>query len=247
MSTRDIVDALGAADATDLPDLAPLEERHQVFWVMKLGQSVGVDRMSPGEIEAVLRDVYGYAVPRQRIEGMLAAEKQTVARRSRDKRRVYQLMKPGADELDGARSAVVFIEPSTGFSGLRETQALLATMTGEVRVCDPYSDLKTLDMLAECTAATDIRLLTHNVKNKSGFEQAVKAFGTEHGVALDVRVAPPKLLHDRYAIHDDGMVLFGTSLNGLGLKQSFVVAVGPDIRATVLGSFEATWQQSATL
>lgn len=38
------------------------------------------------------------------------------------------------------------------------------------------------------------------------------------------------VLHDRYAIHDDGMLLFGTSLNGLGLKQTFVVALGQDIR-----------------
>jgi hypothetical protein len=247
MTTQEIVDAFRGADASGFPDIAGLEERNKIFWVMKLGRDLGLEVMAPGEISAVLRDVYSFAVPRQRIEGTLAGEKQTVARLSRDRRRVYQLMKPGEDELEGARSAVVFIEPSKGFSGLRETHGLLAAMIGEVRVCDPYADLKTLDMLAECTAASGIRLLSDNIKNKSGFKQAAKAFATEHGVPLEVRVAPPKLLHDRYAIYDDGMVLFGTSLNGLGLKQSFVIALGPDIRATVLGFFETTWQSSTAL
>jgi hypothetical protein len=228
-------------------DLTSLEERHKVFWVMKLGQTIGHEVMTPGELSAVLRDVYGFSVPRQRIEGMLRSEKQTVARRTRSKRRVYQLMNPGADELESARSVVMFIEPSTRYSKLRETHALLRVMTGDVRVCDPYADLKTLDLLAECEGATGIRLLTHNVKSKTGLKQAVKAFSTEHGIPLEVRIAPPKILHDRYAIHDDGMVMFGASLNSIGLKQSFVVALGQDIRATVLGAFEATWQNSTPL
>jgi hypothetical protein len=40
------------------------------------------------------------------------------------------------------------------------------------------------------------------------------------------------------------MLMFGTSLNGLGLKQSFVVALGSDVRAAALAAFEATWEQS---
>jgi hypothetical protein len=247
MSEKSITDLFHTADVTGLPDLSALEERHRLFWVLKLGRDLGVEIMSPNEISDVLRDVYGYDVSRQRIEATLAAEKGTVARRRRDKRRVYQLMAPGAEEVNGASSAVVFIEPSRGFSGLRESQALLSEMTGEVRVCDPYVDLKTLDMLAECAGATGIRLLTHNIKSKAGFKQAVRAFAAEHGKHLDVALAPPKMLHDRYVIHDDGMVVFGTSLNSLGAKQSFVVAMGEDVRATVLGAFETTWQQATLL
>jgi len=247
MTAQSVTDAFRSPGTSDLPDLAALEERHKVLWVFKLGLDLGIEVMSPSEVSNVLRDVYGYDVPRQRVEAMLAGESGTVARRKRDKRRVYQLMAPGAEELEGARGAVVFIEPSRAFSGLRESQALLAEMTGEVRVCDPYADLKTLDMLAECASATGIRLLTHNIKSKAGFNQAVKAFAAEHGKQLDVAVAPPKVLHDRYAIHDDGMVVFGTSLNGLGTKQSFVIAMGEDIRSTVLGAFEATWQNATPL
>jgi hypothetical protein len=244
VTAQSTIDAFRSADASELPELAPLEERHKVFWVLKLGQDLGVETMSPSQVSNVLRDVYGYDVPRQRIESMLAAENGTVARRRRDKRRVYQLMAPGVEELDGTGSAVVFIEPSRGFSGLRESQALLGEMTGEVRVCDPYADLKTLDMLAECVSATGIRLLTHNIKSKAGFKHAARAFAAEHGKQLDIAVAPPRVLHDRYVIYDGGMAVFGTSLNSLGAKQSFVIAMGEDIRAVVLGAFEATWQSA---
>lgn len=247
MTARSVTDSFHSADASDLPELAALEERHKMLWVLKLGRELGIEVMSPSEISSVLRDVYGYDVSRQRIEATLAAERGTVARRKRDKHRVYQLMAPGSEELNSARSSIVFIEPSRGFSGLRESQALLAEMTGTVCICDPYADLKTLDMLAECASATGIRLLTHTVKSKAGFKQAVTAFVSEHGKQLDIAIAPPKVLHDRYAIHDDGMVVFGTSLNSIGAKQSFVIAMGEDIRATVLEAFEATWKNATPL
>ncbi len=39
------------------------------------------------------------------------------------------------------------------------------------------------------------------------------------------------------------MLLFGTSLNGLGKKQSFIVELGPDVRATVLAAFDAVGER----
>lgn len=248
MTTHTLVDAFGAADDAGLPSLPGLDERRQMFWVLRIAQEqLGVSAMTPTEISTVLRDVHGILVTRQRIEATLTAERGTVASRKKNRRRAYQLMASGSQELDAAGNAVVFIDPTSAFSGLREVHSLLAALRGEVRVCDPYADTRTLDMLAECQLADSIRLLTRNVNKPNGFEQALNAFGKEHGVPIEVRKAPAGLLHDRYAIHEDGMLVFGTSLNGLGLKQSFVVALGEDIRATVLGAFETTWDDAAAL
>lgn len=237
-----LVEAFRRADVGGLPELDELDHRQQAFWVLRVGRErVGAETMTPTEISTVLRDAYGILVSRQRIEATLAAERGSVAKRRTGGRRAYQLMASGSEELDAASGGVFFIEPTRGFTGLRETQALLATLQGGLRVCDPYADARTLDMLAECGQADSIRLLTQNVKSPTGFQQTVKAFEQQRGVPLDVRKAPSGVLHDRYAIHDTGMLLFGTSLNGLGLKQSFVVALGEDIRATVLAAFEATW------
>jgi hypothetical protein len=243
-----LVDAFRSADTSGLPTLADLDDRGRAFWVLRVAQEqLNRPVMTPAEMSIVLRDAHGIDLSRQRIEATLSAERGTVAKRKLGKRRAYQLMSEGSEELDAATTAVIFIEPTSAFSGLREAQSLLGTLQGDLRVCDPYSDGRTLDMLAECQQADSIRLLTENIKSPTGFKQTARAFQRQHGAPLEVRKAPPKVLHDRYLIHDDGMLLFGTSLNGLGSKQSFVVALGEDIRVTVLAAFEATWDTAAPL
>jgi hypothetical protein len=95
--------------------------------------------------------------------------------------------------------------------------------------------------------ADSIQLLTVSVKQPAGFKQAMKAFASERGITLEVRTLLPGILHDRFLIHDHGMLMFGTSFNGLGLKQSFVVALGEDIRASVASTFDADWQRATPL
>jgi hypothetical protein len=234
-----------SANTESLPDPHELDDRLRAFWTLRVGQSVGMDMMTPAEVSSVLRDVYSINVPRQRVEGILSRESGAVAKRKKNRKRAYQLMGTGSRELDKTGAPVTFfIEPTQAYSKLREVHALLGDVTGDLRVCDPYVELRTLDMLAECESADSIKLLTVNVKQPAGFKQAMKAFVTEHGIGLDVRTLPSGVLHDRFVIHDAGMLMFGTSFNGLGLKQSFVVALGQDIRASVVATFEAEWQRA---
>lgn len=248
MNANGSITALFAnAQVDGLPDPHELDDRLRAFWVLRVGQIVGMDVMTPAEISTVLRDVYVIDLPRQRVEGILSRETGTVAKRKKAKKRAYQLMGTGTKQLDTIGTAVTFIEPTQAFSKLREVQAILGTLTGGIRVCDPYVELRTLDMLAHCQKADSIELLTVNVKQPAGFKQAMKAFDTEHGIGLEVRTLPPGVLHDRFLIHDGGMLTFGTSLNGLGLKQSFVVALGEDIRASVTATFDTDWQRATPL
>jgi hypothetical protein len=235
------------ANVDDLPDPHELDDRLRAFWVLRVGQIVGMDVMTPAEISTVLRDVYSIDVPRQRVEGILSRESGTVAKRKKNRKRAYQLMGTGSKQLDKISTAVTFIEPTQAFSKLREVHAILGSVTGDVRLCDPYVEMRTLDMLAQCEKADSIQLLTVNVKQPAGFKQAMKAFASEHGITLEVRTLPAGILHDRFLIHDDGMLMFGTSFNGLGLKQSFVVALGEDIRASVASTFDADWQRATPL
>jgi hypothetical protein len=235
------------AKIDDLPDPHELDDRLRAFWVLRVGQIVGMDVMTPAEISTVLRDVYSIDLPRQRAEGILSRESGTVAKRKKNRKKAYQLMGTGSKQLGKIGTAVTFIEPTQAFSKLREVHAILGSVTGELRVCDPYVEMRTLDMLAQCEKADSIQLLTVNVKQPAGFKQAMKAFATEHGIQLEVRTVPHGVLHDRFLIHDDGMLMFGTSFNGLGLKQSFVVSLGEDIRASVLATFAADWQRATPL
>ena len=73
----------------------------------------------------------------------------------------------------------------------------------------------------------------------------MKAFTSEYGIPVTVRVAQANVLHDRYAIDDSQMLHFGNSLNGIGAKQSFVVSLGEDIRMATIAAFDKLWGNTA--
>ena len=244
-----LVSGFQNAALSGLPDISSIDDaRLQALWTLYVGQArAGVAMMTPNEISTVLRDVYGIALARQRIEGILGGERQAVARRKKDGRRAYQIMQAGIDEIEGISSSVLLIDPDRALTSLRATEAVLGTLSGTVKVCDPYVDGRTLDLLGECTSANTIQLLTMNVNNPSKLKRDIRAFVQEHRTSLEVRVVGQRVLHDRYVIDDTGMLLFGTSLNGLGFKQSFVVALGEDIRDSVLITFDSYWKTATTL
>jgi len=238
---------VAAFKAADLADLPPLQSRSdelsKALWVLAMGRKVGEAVMTPCQISTVLRDLYGIALPRQKIQALLAKEKGTVVRRRKEGIWAYQVMQAGVDRVAAAPgSTVVLIEPEKAFSKIREIEDTLAGLRGVLSICDPYVDGRTLDFLAKCQSASGIRLLTVTVTKPGPFGRDLGAFNNEHGGVLEVRVASQKDLHDRYIVHDDGLLLLGTSLNGLGRKQSFVVALGLDLRADVLAAFNSRWQ-----
>jgi hypothetical protein len=204
-------------------------------------------RLTPHEISLVLRDAYGIAVSRQRIAGMFASDRTAVAHRNRDGQAEYQLMEAGAGEVLASGPDVVFIEPDTALTGIRTLESLLGSLTGVVRVVDPYVDGRTLDLLAACIGASEIRLLTANIAKPDPFKRDLEAFRREHKVPIAVEQVAPGVLHDRYAIDADGMILFGTSLNGIGKKQTFVVALGQDMKSLALGAFDRLWGSGTSL
>jgi len=219
------------------------EERTLPLWVLAAAEKAGEKIMTPAEISMVLRDTYKVALSRQKIQALLAAERGTVARRKKAGVQAYQIMQAGVNEVvASASSTVVFVEPEQALSNIRQIEETLAGLQGALSVCDPYVDGRTLDFLAACESATAIRLLTVNINKPNVFARDVTAFNKEHGGKLEVRVAAQKDLHDRYIVHENGLLLLGTSLNGFGKKQTFVVALGPDLRGDVAAAFDSRWQ-----
>lgn len=240
----DLAAKFKGADLSDLPSLAAMsDDRRKALWVMLVGRDrlAPPVRLTPHEISVVLRDTYGVALARQRIAGLFANERTSVAQRNRGGQVEYQLMEAGASEVLRSGPDVLFIEPESALTGIRTLESLLGALTGTVRVVDPYVDGRTLDMLTACMGASEIRLLTANIANPVPFKRDLEAFRREHKVPITVEQVSPGVLHDRYAIDDDGMVLFGTSLNGIGKKQTFVVSLGPDMRSLGLAAFDRQW------
>ncbi len=237
-----IEDQLRAADVSGFPGLLGLGEREQVLWVLGVMKDrLDVRWVTATQIATALRDVHGIYLSRQRVQAILSADRRSVASNQRGGVRSYQLMQAGLEELLSAGPDVVFIEPSKALSGIRSAQALMQSFSGLLRFCDPYVESASLDLLAEATAVSEIRLLTVNIKKAQAFARDLAAFRKEHPTKIEVRQATAGTLHDRYGIDDTRMMLFGTSLNGIGKKQSLIVELGEDVRTTVLAAFDAAW------
>jgi hypothetical protein len=101
--------------------------------------------------------------------------------------------------------------------------------------------------MGNCKKAKRIMLLTANITDLNALKGDLKIFAKQHGNLLEIRKVAPGLLHDRYLIHDKGMLLIGTSLNGLGLKQSFVIEIGEDIRSVVIAAFDGIWRTATQI
>jgi hypothetical protein len=153
-------------------------------------------------------------------------------------------MKPGMDRIIGQQSDVLLIDPAKAFSTAQKLEKLLGSLQGDVLICDPYVDDKTLIALTTIPTASAIHLLTLNVNDEAKFRSRLGSYQREYA-NLEVRVSATKDLHDRYMIDNTRMWLVGTSLNGIGKKQSFVVAVGSDIRVVTEKEFRRRWNLGA--
>lgn len=228
-----------------LGDPHQLDDRLKILWVLSMVRDdPSCAYLTPAEISEILRDIEGIDVSRQMVAAVLQSEKGVVTRKKIGGKNYYKGMQKAHDELKKDAFASTYVDPERALSEIRKLEDLLRTFRGTLSICDPYVENKTLDYLAECTAADAINLLTVNVLKESKFRRDSTAFSKEHSMRLEIRVAAGGL-HDRYILHADGMLLLGTSLNGFAKKQSFLVSLGPDIRSATEGAFNRAWASAA--
>lgn len=233
-------EAIQTADFGDPHQLQ--DDRRKVLWVLATAKAdPELSYLTPAQISDILRECEGINISRQKAAAILKDERGTVVKRRISEKSHFKIMKIGEDQLNASSLTSVFVDPEKALTEIRRIEDLLSKLNGSLKVCDPYVDNRTLDFLAECNSAKNINLLTVNVLKESRFRRDLTAFRREHGNLLNVRVATQSHLHDRYIIHDEGMLLLGTSLNGFAKKQSFVVALGADLRAAAETVFDRNW------
>ena len=201
----------------------------------------GVAWLSAVEISNFLRDRYGISSHWKTIETQLSNARNLAARRKRDGRWQFRIMHAGETHLSGAEHSVIVVDPAKAVQAVASFHIQLAGLKGQVRICDPYLDGATIEHLSSCARGTQIRFLTKNIQNSAAVRRLLSAASTQ-GIAIEVRTAAATApLHDRYIIDNSSMLILGTSLNGFGKKQCFVIIVGPDIRETMTSTFDSLW------
>jgi hypothetical protein len=238
-------------DITALPDVHALPEpRQKILWVLTASKKISsLDALSPGQISHILRDSARIDIPRQRVSVIVEQERRkgTVSRIVKKRGRYYKIMKLGEQEVDSSILAPLVIDPSKPFSATRKLADVIRELKGELRYCDPYVGSRTLDFLTDCKGIQKIKLLTVTIQSAAGFKADLAAFNKEHGNCLEVRVLSQGHLHDRYILHDTGMLSMGASLKDVGKKQSFAWHEGNDIARAVQAAFDNYWQAATPI
>jgi hypothetical protein len=234
------------ADITDLPPLNSLAtDRLKILWVLGVARKdPDTTYLSAAQISDLLLNVYDMVVTRQRVRSILGDERRTIHSKQANGSWSYRLVAEGLKELSNTPATVILVNPQESFSGIRSVKAAFETITGAVSICDPYIDPKSLDFLADMPNAESIRLLSTKLDKRSAFMRDAEAFTKEHGKPVETRLYSDKDLHDRYMLHSSGMLLSGTSLNGIGKRQTFIVTLGEDIRDATMALFEAYWAKA---
>lgn len=158
----------------------------------------------------------------------------------------YTIMAAGEDRIASGAS-VVLVDPARALQEVRDLEKVLGQLKGTVTICDPYLDCRTLDFVGSIKGATSVKFLTERVTDEDKVRRDLKAVEKQIGASVEVRKASKGLLHDRYIIHDGGMLILGTSLNNFGMKQSFISKAGNDVREATIAYFAGRWDSSTSL
>lgn len=223
------------------------EADKKLDWILSelhyLADEYGERWNSAVRVSSSLLERHGIRIHWRTIDAILANGTIYVARRKRQRRWEYSLLAPALNRI-GAFSQIILIDPTKSIQATKTLHGLLGELRGTIRICDPYLDGTTIEQLDACCKGAQIRFLTQNIRDGGQLRRLLAAAGTA-GYRLEIRVPSERVLHDRYIMDDSKMFILGTSLNGFGKKQSFVVRTGDDFRRAMAADFDSRWSASA--
>lgn len=217
----------------------------RAFWAIENMTTSEQNSFTSAEIANFLVNTVHIATTRQGVEYALknAARGEVLREGSR-----FRMMEAGREQLSphDQGSGVLIIEPGKPFSGKQITASqVLSTLRGDIKVCDAYCGMGTLDVLSRVAAGRNIKILTQNLVDKPQGSLARALIDLKkEGFDIEVRVYSASTLHDRYIIDTNTAWLSGNSLDKLGNKESLIVSLGLDIRQTLNALFDSRWKSS---
>jgi hypothetical protein len=168
----------------------------------------------------------------------------------------YRLMTRGKKDVEhlfgNEALSVVRIEGGRPHTARQHLGDLLASLSGSIRISDPYYGMRSLETLDHLPRSASIQFLTSKTN-----ESQLKVAGAFHDFAKERKnvefrlLPPPHDLHDRYVLANDTLLLVGHGLKDIGGKESFVVRLDrslvPDLLDELAQSFDTKWSVAIPL
>lgn len=218
------------------------------LWVIEFLSKNDLTCFGAAEIANYIVEELGISTTRQAISWAL--QKATKESLCHKKNHGYMIMKSGQDKLlklMNIRRVTLFAHGKP-VSARIELEKIFSQMSGIIRICDPYVDEGTLDIIYKQFAdkKIEIRLLTTQIKGEPQFKRYLGKINSEYPeIELEIRKLKKGVLHDRYIIDNSNFWLSGNSLNHLGNKESFIAELSDaEIYKIVLTTFNSRWQSA---
>ncbi|NIM11660.1 MAG: hypothetical protein GTO45_06170 [Candidatus Aminicenantes bacterium] len=195
------------------------------------------------DISKILFDDYGIHVHWKTISSILLKNTDLVIRRKRKLSWQFSILEKGREFISRTVRKINVIDPENSIQNVITFHDFLSGLGDNIRICDPYLDTNTIEHLDSCKDGVKIKLITHNIKDSGRLRQLISAFNRSKR-HIEIKKTPISVIHDRYIIDDKIMLILGTSLNGFGKKQCFLIKAGKDIRSAMLNNFKKHWSTS---
>lgn len=211
--------------------------------------------LSAEHIVAAL-EAAGVAVDKEQITNSFSRAKDRITREIIDEEVHYKIMTKGRREVEPLITqsgiAVSFVEAGKPRSARKTLSELFNALTGDIRICDPYYGLRTLDTLELIPKTCAVRFLTAQTSEKtSALAGPFTDFKKERPQTEMRLFHNPKILHDRYLIASDTLFLLGHGIKDIGNKESFIVRLSHEYAADLIGelqnSFNSKWAASTPM
>jgi hypothetical protein len=159
----------------------------------------------------------------------------------------------GVAELNAPVSAQgAFIPAGNAFDAMAAVGKVLQTATGDVLIVDPYLNEKALtDFAPLAPEHCRIRLLADQQNHKGTLKPAAERWSVQFKTArpLEVRLAPPRSLHDRLILLDSATAFVLTqSLNAFaGRSPASIIRSDDEIAKLKIAAYQDMWNAAAPL
>lgn len=145
-----------------------------------------------------------------------------------------------------------FIPVGESFTALSSVSKVLGAATKSVMFVDGYADANLLiDYAVLASDGVSVLVIADQADYKAGLQPAAEHWGRQYGQArpLEVRLAPPKTLHDRLLILDSRDVFtLGQSFNALAKRSpTSLVRVDPDTASRKVDAYDKVWGAAVPL
>jgi hypothetical protein len=198
----------------------------------------------------------GVAVQREQITKAFSRAGNRISRSIVDNEIHYKLMTSGQREIEPIATKgtiqLFHIEGQKPRTARKVVSELIGTLSGEIRVCDPYYGERSLDVLDQMPSGSTVKFLTCKTSEKvPALSRAISDYKREHPTCEIRQLAPPNTLHDRFILTDSTLLILGHGIKDIGSKESFVISLSeklvPGIISSLKSTFDANWASARAL